>query len=138
MPARRPKKKPVAKPARVPKRFALVRKLALALPGAEEGTSYGTPAFKVGKAMFVRLHQDNEAIVVLINFDERAMRMKTDPESFYITDHYLDYPAMLVRLATVDVEDLRELIEESWRRNAPEELIRQHFGDAPASKARQK
>lgn len=130
MPARRPKKTSTKKPTRVPKRFALVRKLALALPGTEEGTSYGTPAFKVGKVMFARLHQSNEAIVVLIDFDERALRMKTDPESFFITDHYLDYPAMLVRLATVDEDDLRELLEESWRRNAPEDLIRRHFGEA--------
>ena len=37
-----------------------VREIALTLPGAEEGTSYGTPAFRVRKALFVRLHDSGE------------------------------------------------------------------------------
>ena len=63
------------------------------------------------------------SLVVMIDMAERALRMKLDPETFYITDHYLNYPAMLVRLATVDIEDLRELLEESWRRSAPAALV---------------
>jgi hypothetical protein len=43
------------------------------------------------------------------------MRMQADPETFYITAHYLNYPWMLVRLANVDKENLRELLEESWQ-----------------------
>ena len=40
--------------------------------------------------------------------------MKADPETFYITDHYLNYPYMLVRLSKVSREDLRELLEDAW------------------------
>lgn len=46
-----------------------------------------------------------------------------DPETFYITNHYLNYPAMLVRLSTVQPDDLRKLIEASWRRGAPAKLV---------------
>jgi len=49
--------------------------------------------------------------------------MKIDPETFYITNHYLNYPAMLVRLSTVQPDDLRKLITESWRRSAPAKLV---------------
>ena len=49
--------------------------------------------------------------------------MKIDPETFYITDHYLNYPAMLVRLSTVQPDDLRKLVTESWRRGAPANLV---------------
>jgi hypothetical protein len=103
-----------------PVTFETVREIAGGLPGAVEGTSYGTPAFRVGKSLFVRLHQDGESLVVKIDPGERAMRMRVDPETFYITDHYLNYPWILVRLSTVRRDDLRELLEDAWRQSAPE------------------
>jgi len=103
--------------------FATVRQLALALPGAEEGTSYGTPAFKVRGKLFVRLHENGDSIVVRIDQSERAMRMSANPKAYYITDHYLNYPLMLVRFSCVYLDDLRDLVEESWRRVAPKRLL---------------
>ena len=49
--------------------------------------------------------------------------MGAAPETFFITDHYRDYPAMLVRLSKVDPDDLRRLLEEAWRRNASKRLL---------------
>ena len=103
--------------------MATVRRLALALPGVEEGTSYGTPAFKVRGKLFARLHQSGEAIVVRVDDDEREMLMKTDPETYYMTDHYIGYPWMLVRLAKVRTDDLCDRLEQSWRRSASKRLI---------------
>ena len=105
------------------KTWDTVRKLALAFPGAEESTSYGTPAFKVRGKLFVRLHQSGESLVVGIDENDRALRMKADPETYFITDHYLAYPWMLVRLSLVQEDDLRDLLEDSWRRVAPQSLI---------------
>jgi hypothetical protein len=101
-----------------PVTFETVREIAGELPGAVESTSYGTPAFKVGKCLFVRQHQDGESLVIKIDPAHRSMRMKADPEIFYITDHYLNYPYMLVRLSKVAREDLRELIEDAWEQCA--------------------
>ena len=98
--------------------FDTVREIARELPGAVEGTSYGTPAFRVGKTLFVRQHQDGESLVVKIDPDERTMRMKAEPKTFFITDHYLNYPWILVRLATVARDDLRDLLEDAWRQSA--------------------
>jgi hypothetical protein len=106
--------------------FEMVRMLALALPEAEDGSSYGTPAFKVGGVLFARLHQDGESLVVKIDKDERSMRMKAEPETFHITDHYRNYPWILVRLASVDPDDLRDLLEEAWRLSAPRRLVSTH------------
>ena len=103
--------------------FETVRTIALSFPGAEESTSYGTPAFKVKGKLFVRLHQDGDALVVRIEEDERAKRMLTDPETFFITDHYLNYPWILVRLATVKRDDLHQLLAEAWRLVAPKSLL---------------
>ena len=105
--------------AKKPATFETVREIAAGLPGAVEGMSYGTPAFRVGKSLFVRQHQDGESLVVKIDPDERTMRLRTDPETFYITDHYLNYPWILVRLSTVRRALLRELIEDAWRRALP-------------------
>ncbi len=58
-----------------------VRQLALAFPEAEEGTSYGTVAFKVRGKLFARLHQSGDAFVVKIDMDERTRRMQADPET---------------------------------------------------------
>ncbi len=105
-----------------PVTFQTVRELALALPEVEEGTSYGTPAFKVRGKLLVRLREDGETIVVKIDFDTREILMQADPETFFITDHYLGYPTILVRLARVDRDDLARLLEDSWRQNAPKRL----------------
>jgi hypothetical protein len=106
-----------------PVTWETVREIALALPEAVEGTSYGTPAFHVNKKLFVRFHQSGESVVIMIHINERDALMKIDPETFYITNHYLNYPAMLVRLSTVQPDDLRKLITESWRRSAPAKLV---------------
>jgi hypothetical protein len=107
----------------------VVQELALAYPGAEVGTSYGTPAVKVRGKLFVRLHQDGDSVVVRIDMSERAMRMQADPKAFHITDHYLPYPWMLVRLSAVRRDDLDDLLEDSWRLQAPQRLVAAY--DAP-------
>lgn len=95
--------------------FETVRQLALELPGAVESTSYGTPAFKVAKKLFARLHQDGVSLVIRIEESERTRWMKRDPATFYITDHYQDYPWMLVLLSKVKRTDLQTLVLEAWR-----------------------
>ncbi|HEV7504634.1 MAG TPA: MmcQ/YjbR family DNA-binding protein [Thermoanaerobaculia bacterium] len=107
----------------MPVTFADVRQIALALPEVEEGKSYGTPAFKVRGKFLSRLREDGETLVVRIDMDERDILMAANPETFYITDHYRGYPAMLVRMATVDPDELRELLEGAWRRVAPKRLV---------------
>ena len=96
--------------------FDTVREIAQDLPGAEESTSYGTPAFKVKGKLFARFHQGGEALVVSVDFDQREEMMNTSPEKFYITDHYLKYPWVLVRMSEVTHDELRDLLIGSWRR----------------------
>src|SRR6267143_4682342 len=102
-----------------PVTFETVRQIAQTLPGAEESTSYGTPAFKVKGKLFARQHQDGKSLVVGVDFEEREEMMSAAPEKFYITDHYLNYPCMFVRMGTVRPDELRDLLIGSWRRVAP-------------------
>ena len=101
-----------------PVTFETVRQIAQTLPGAEESTSYGTPAFKVKGKLFARQHQDGKSLVVGVDFEEREEMMSAAPEKFFITDHYLNYPWMLVRLSKVRPDELRDLLIGSWRRAA--------------------
>jgi len=93
------------------------------LPAVEESTSYGTPALKVGGKLFVRLKEDAETIVLRTDAFERAHLMRADPQTFFITEHYREYPWVLVRLSEVKRAQIAELLEGAWRRVAPKRLI---------------
>ena len=87
-----------------------IRKVALSFPGVEEGTSYGTPAFRLKKRLLARLHQDGQSIMLKIGFEAREHLMRADPETFFITDHYRNYPSALARLDRLSADDLRKLL----------------------------
>ena len=95
-----------------------LRKLSERLPGSEESTSYGTFALKVNKKLYLRLHQKEDAIVVLLNsVAEQQGLIAKDPMTYFITDHYEGYAAILVR-PTIDDEEFFELMTLAWRRVA--------------------
>jgi hypothetical protein len=104
----------------VPVTFETVRQFSRALDKAEESTSYGTPAFKVRGNLFVRLHQDGESLVVRTSFEEREELMAADSDVYYITDHYLNYEWVLVRMSRVHPDALRDLLRGAWRSAASE------------------
>ena len=106
--------------------LATVRRIALAFPGVEEGLSYGTPGFRVRGKFLARMKEDGETLVVKCGDDERDFRMKADPETFFITDHYRGYPTVLVRLTRVTTTDLRDVLEQAWRLNAPRRLVKEY------------
>jgi hypothetical protein len=95
--------------------FADVSKLGTALPGVIESTSYGTPALKVGGKLLVRLKEDGETLVLRMDFVNRDLLLRAEPDLFFLTDHYLNYPSILLRLTRVSRPRLKELLEDSWR-----------------------
>jgi len=99
--------------------LATVRKVALALPGVEECLTWGAPTFKVhGKMMAcVPTHRSAEpgSLVVRVSFDDRAALLAEAPEVYYITDHYAGYTGVLVRLARINSEMLRDLLGTSYK-----------------------
>jgi hypothetical protein len=107
-----------------PVKFETVRKIALALPGVEEGISYGTPAFRVRGKFLARLREDGETLAVKCDYPERDFRIEINPDAFFIIDHYRGYPMLLVRLAAVEEDDLRDLLELAWRSIAPKHLLK--------------
>ena len=95
--------------------FEDVLKIASSIGRVEESTSYGTPALKVGGKLMARLREDGDSLVVGTTFEERQEMMAAEPDTYYITDHYLKYPWVLVRLSQVHPDAMRDLIRMAWR-----------------------
>src|SRR5579864_7782964 len=99
--------------------FDMVRKIGLALPGVEESTAYRAPALKVrGKLLAcVPTHRSAEpgSLAVRVDFEDRAELLAADPEVYYVTEHYVGYTAVLVRLSRVNAEALRDLLGMAYK-----------------------
>ena len=98
------------------------RRLALALPETHEQKMYGTPAFYVRKKHFARLRDGGEVLVLRCDMGERELLMGAEPDTFFVTDHYRDWPYVLVRLAAIEEDELREVLTDSWLMAAPKRL----------------
>ncbi|WP_419865131.1 MmcQ/YjbR family DNA-binding protein [Candidatus Poriferisodalis sp.] len=119
--------------------FEDVRRLGMELPDVVESTSYGTPALKVRKKGFCRMwgereHRrdqvfDTEVLVLFCDLEMKAVLLENHPEVLFTVPHYDGYGSVLVRLADVDLDDLAEWLEESYRTKAPPTLLRQLDGD---------
>ena len=102
---------------------AQLKKIALSFPGTAEAPSYGKPAYLVGKKFFTRWRDEEDSIVLIVDsIDERDMLLEADPKTFFITDHYRNYPSVLARAAKIDAKTLHGMLERRWRKLAPKKL----------------
>jgi hypothetical protein len=99
--------------------FDTVLELGRQLPDVEAKTSWGAPALKVRGKMFAcgATHKSAEpnTLVVRMDFDRRDELIEADPDTYYLKEHYVDYACVLVRLARVDRQTLRDLLLMGWR-----------------------
>ena len=116
-------------PAAIEKGYARYLKIALALPGAEVSTSYGTPSVKIRGKTLSRWRTEAEGgLAIRFDFLDRQILLQTQPEVFFLTDHYLDYPMVLVRLENATRSVLTDVVERAWRLVAREKLVREREG----------
>lgn len=98
---------------------------ALRLPGVEPGTAYGRPCLKAHGKFLTRLFEDGESLVCpAVPFDERDMLVEAEPETFHFTDHFRNYPYVLVRLAKAHAGAVEGLILRQWRATAPKKALK--------------
>ena len=122
--------------------FRTVRAIGLKLPGAETATMYGAPALKVNGKMFacIASHKSAEpnTLVVWIDVAQRDALLADDPDTYYLKEHYENHPCVLVRLARVSPEAMRDLLAGSWRRvsEAGRPVRRSARGRSPSSRGR--
>jgi hypothetical protein len=99
--------------------FKTVESIARALPDVEVTTAYGQPALKVRGKMFacIASHKSAEpnTLAVMMDFGDRDALLQDDPETYYLKEHYVNYPCILVRLSRVRADALRDLIAGAHR-----------------------
>jgi hypothetical protein len=89
-----------------------VRRLCLSLPGVSERLSWEQPAW-FARTLMARMWEDG---VVTVKTDERDALAGTEPETYFWTPHHDRSPKLvLVRLDRVTLDELEELLEESYR-----------------------
>jgi hypothetical protein len=103
--------------------FEEFSKMALTLPGVEARSSYGTPGFYVKKKFMARLREPDVMVLTPVHDDEQRFLMETQPQAFFLTDHYRGYPTILIRLSKVNRGQLQELVDQAWQRLAPKKLL---------------
>ncbi len=114
-----------------------VRRIALALPEAvEEDGHFAFSVMNRGKQKGFawvwreRIHPKkarvpNLNVIALRVADEaeKQMFLAADAEKFFTEPHYNGFPAILVRLPAIEVDELAELITDAWRCMAPPSLV---------------
>ena len=113
-----------------------VRRIATSLPEADDGSSPESLSFSVRGKQFAWTYQERvepkkprrprlDVLAVRVLAAEKEALLAADPEKFFTTDHYRGYPAILVRLDKVDAAELRELLADGWRCQAPRSLVKE-------------
>jgi len=99
--------------------FARVEAIGRTLPDVEVTTAWGQPALKVRGRMFACLASHKSAepgtLVVMMDIADRDLLVEEDPGRYYLKDHYVGYPCVLVRLARVHPDALRDLLTGAHR-----------------------
>lgn len=99
--------------------FDLVRQAAAGLEDVEEATSYSVPSLKVGGKLMtcpaINKSAEPGSLMVRVSLEERDELIAADPEVYYVTDHYVNHPSVLVRLSKIRRDSLEGLLRMSWR-----------------------
>ena len=103
---------------------------ALALPDTEPSTSYGKPAVKVRGKAFLYPGREAGSFCVATPLSEKELLMETDPDTFWETDHYRNWPAVLIRYGSADRERIERVIARAWWDRASK-AQRMAFGPRP-------
>jgi len=99
--------------------FKTVESIGRTLPDVEMTTTWGKPTLKVGGKMFVCIASHKSAepntLVARMDIADRDALIDDDPDTYYLKDHYVDYPCVLVRLSRVRADALRDIVTGAYR-----------------------
>jgi hypothetical protein len=99
--------------------FEAIQRIGAALPDVQITTAWGAPALKLRGKMFVCMATNKSAepntLVVMMDYAQRDALIEDDPATYYLKDHYVGYPCVLVRLSRVHPDALRDLVQSAYR-----------------------
>lgn len=87
---------------------------SLTLPGTEASSSYGRPAIRVRGKAFVYTSREKGSFAIAAPLEEKEFLIETDPETFWETDHYRGWPAVLVRYGSTERDRIETVVRRAW------------------------
>jgi hypothetical protein len=115
-----------------------VRRIASSLPGTTEAAGHFAFSVRNGakekgfawvwmerpESKKPRVPRPDVLAVRVASREEKEMLLASDAQKFFTEPHYNGFPAVLVRLETIDVDELEEVLTDAWRSQAPRKLVR--------------
>ena len=102
--------------------LATVDAILREFPETIEGTSYGTPAFRVRRKLLVRWNDKLDALVIHTGFALREALLASGSDVWFTTPHYDGSAMVLARLDRLSDDALREVLVNAWLEIAPAKL----------------
>jgi hypothetical protein len=113
-----------------PATIEAVRALALSLPRSYEALVHGRVKFRVGQIVYVAFSRDETIMGFGFPKEEREGLVTGEPDKFLMPSASdLRFNWVEVRLAAIDVDEMRELVLDAWRMVVPKKVAREHLGD---------
>ena len=101
-----------------------LRQMALGLPQTTEKVTWDVDiTFRVRDKIFVVMGADGEGATVKASLEAQQALVSSDPGTFSVAAYVGRYGWTSVDLSRVDPEEMRELVEDAWRRTAPKKLV---------------
>ncbi|MEN3308661.1 MAG: hypothetical protein V7603_4863 [Micromonosporaceae bacterium] len=111
-----------------------IRQVALSLPRTEEHLIRDRVKFRVGRIVYAALSRDETTMGFGFPKEERAALVAAEPDKFLMpTTSDLRYNWVVVRLAAIDQQEMRELVCDAWRMVVPKRVARAHFDEGAQS-----
>ena len=107
-----------------------VRKLASTLPRTEEALVRDRVKFRVGRIVYLAFSRDETLMGFAFPKEEREALVGSEPDKFLMPGQSdLRYNWVVVRLAAIDHDEMRELVLDAWRMVVPKRVAAEHLGD---------
>ncbi|WP_338674781.1 MmcQ/YjbR family DNA-binding protein [Streptomyces sp. SCSIO 30461] len=104
-----------------------IRSIALSFPGTVEKEAWAMPTFRVAGKMYLTIPDDQTSFAVRCPRHERTELIAAEPEKFWVPSHEASSAWVRVRLAALeDLDELRDILVDSWRQAAPDRLAEEH------------
>jgi hypothetical protein len=115
--------------------WSRVRTMAmkLKLPRVEETTSWGEPALKAHGKLWVWWSPNEDAIVFKVPLEDREILVEAEPDTFFFTLHYNNYPMVLMRPDKIDIDWAQNNLVQVWRAQAPKSVLKKYDAGATIS-----
>jgi hypothetical protein len=101
-----------------------LRRIALALPEAEEVETWGEATFRVRGKIFCMLGPDGKGAGIKATLEQQAELVAWQPSVFSVAAYTGRFGWVAVDVAAADAGVVAELLEDAWRRTAPKRLVK--------------